>query len=72
MKEVVRVLVQEHAKASAQKAVQQPVRVTAKELARNLVLGPVRERVKTCADNQRLVLAHVKKRIQVLNQKKSD
>ena len=61
MKEVVRVLVQEHAKASAQKDVQQPVRVTVKELARGLAPEPVQEHVKTCADNQRHVLAHVKK-----------
>lgn len=38
MKEVARVLVQEHAKVSAQKAVQQPVLVTAKGLAKDLVL----------------------------------
>ena len=61
MKEVVRVLVQEHAKASAEKDVQQHVRVIAKELAKDLVRVPVKEHVKTCADNQRHVLAHVKK-----------
>lgn len=71
MKEVVRVLVQEHAKASAEKDVQQHVRVIAKELAKDLVRVAVKEHVKTCADNLHLAVAHalapVKKRILALN-----